>query len=127
MTLPDGRMWAFLDEAAATSILRREQGETLADRCRGWWGAPTGPAQIGERAVFAELGFALDTRERTVEVTEVEGGFVVEVAVGNDVYEVTVVPGRSVPTIACEAPGGLPLKPGQEWAITAGPTVRSAT
>ena len=127
MTLPDGRMWAFLDEAAATSIVRREQGEALADRCRGWWGAPTGPAQIGERAVFADLGFALDALERTVQVTEVEGGSFVEIAVGDDVYEVTVVPGRSVPTIACEAPGGQPLKPGQEWTITDGPTLRSAT
>ena len=126
MTLPDGRMWAYLDAASATSIIERRDAADVAQQCRGWWGAPTGPAQVGERAVFAELGFDVDTLPRTVSVSdEASGASLVEVQVGSDTYEVVVARGREVPTIACEAPGGQPVKPGQEWVVTTGPALRS--
>lgn len=125
MSLPDGRMWAYLTDDFAAAILDRTGDcAALAERCRGWWGAPTGPAQIAERAVFAELGFALDTRPRGVTVHDTSTGSRVEVHVDDDVYDVEVTIGREVPTIACGALGGEPVKPGREWKVTHGPTKR---
>ena len=121
MTLPDGRMWAYLNPEAADAILSRENATALSGQCPGWWGAPTGPAQVAERAVFAELGFAADELPRTVTVGD-DGN--VEVTVGADTYDVVVEVGREVPTIACSAAGGMPVKPGREWAVTSGPTLR---
>ena len=87
--------------------------------CRGWWGAPTGPAQVAERAVFARRGFSMDDTDRHVESVEREGHHLVTVTVGTqDPVEVEVRIGREVPTIACEAPGGQPVKPGREWTAT---------
>lgn len=125
MTLPDGRMWAYLDAESASQIVdSRGDAAAVVGQCRGWWGAPTGPAQIGERAVFAQLGFAVDELERSVEVRDMDGRYAVAVTVGADVFEVGVQVGREVPTIACGAPGGLPAKPGREWTVTSGPTKR---
>lgn len=124
MTLPDGRMWAYLTPETTAQILERENGKALAGQCRGWWGVPTGPAQIAERAVFAELGFAADQLDRAVTVTESEGRHDVVVVAGEQVFDVSIEIGREVPTIACSTPGGLPVKPGREWAVVAGPTKR---
>lgn len=130
MTIPDGRMWAYLDPPTAIEIVetRREQASVVG-QCRGWWGTPTGPAQVGERAVFAELGFDLDTQSRSVVAEEPSadsGARRVLVTVDDEgsaqTYAVTVAPGRQVATIACNAPGGLPVKSGQEWVVTKGPT-----
>ena len=122
MTFPDGRMWAYLSPDSANAVIDRTgDAAQLAAQCRGWWGTPTGPAQVAERAVFAEHGFALDEQPRTVMVGE-DGK--VAVTVGDDVYDVSVTVGREIPTIACGAPGGLPIKPGREWLVTSGPTRR---
>lgn len=123
MTLPDGRMWAYLDEATATEVVRnRRDAATVVGRCRGWWGAPTGPAQVAERAVFASLGFAVDGMARTVSIVEEDGPTLVTVALDDGAYEVSIEPGREVPTIMCSAPGGQPVKPGREWVVVGGPT-----
>lgn len=125
MTLPNGRMWAYLSPETTRLALDRSDASLLAAQCRGWWGAPTGPAQIAERAVLAELGFSIDTEARTVESVEADGRHDVVVTVGDAEYVVVVERGREVPTIACESPGGVPVKPGVEWAIRSGPTKRS--
>jgi hypothetical protein len=122
MSLPDGRMWAYLDPDSASSVIDRVgDSQAMASICRGWWGAPTGPAQIAERAVFAELGFAADLFDRSVEMGD---GSAASVRIGDDIFDLTVDPGRVVPGIACGAPGGEPIKPGQEWVVTSGPTKR---
>ena len=57
LTLPDGRMWGMVDHEELISILDRDRRPSaLAHRCRGWTGASAGPAQVAERAVFAEEG-----------------------------------------------------------------------
>ena len=123
MTLPDGRMWAYLDGPTATEIVAtRSDAATIASRCRGWWGASSGPAQVAERAVFAEVGYALDAEPRTVVVEELAQGSRVVVGGSSRSYEVVVELGREVPTIMCSAPGGLPVKPGREWVVVTGPT-----
>lgn len=123
MTIPDGRMWAYLDPLSAKEIIdTRSDAGSVVNRCRGWWGTPTGPAQIAERAVFSTLGFALDGQARSVVVEETSGSTIVRVSAGADTYEVAVAVGREVPTIMCSAPGGQPVKPGREWVVTAGPT-----
>lgn len=124
MTLPDGRMWAFLTPELADAILDRDELVPVAGHCRGWWGTPTGPAQIAERAVFAELGFAADAQPRVVEVVETVDGSAVSVEVDGGIFDVHVAPGREVPSIACGAPGGQPVKPGREWVVTSGPERR---
>jgi hypothetical protein len=135
MTLPDGRMWGGLDTDLVQRILTRDgDAAELVPRCRGWWGADTGPAQVAERAVFATEGWALDDLDRRVEVvasTEGPGDAVVgpgggeavrctatvTVTTPDRVWEVEVVEGREVPTIACRQPGGLPAKSGQEYEV----------
>lgn len=132
MSLPDGRMWAYLTNELAAEIANRNgDPAALAAICRGWWGAPTGPAQVAERAVFALVGFPLDELDRSVSVEESGGGqstrVSVQVATGDngvDTYDVEVSMGREVPTIACDMPGGQPVKPGREWVVTGGPTKR---
>lgn len=125
MTLPDGRMWAYLTPDIADAIIDRTADAPIAaEHCRGWWGAPTGPAQIAERAVFALLGFELDHRPRSVNVSNGPRGTDVAVQVDDEIFDVRVELGREVPTIACGATGGQPAKPGREWVVTFGPSVR---
>ena len=109
MTLPDGRMWAHLDLDLLGSILSRSAAPAeIADRCRGWWGAAPGPDQIAERAVFAQLGWSFNDRDRTVATESVDGVSVCRVTAGNESWVVTVAIDRYLPTIACRQPGGLP-------------------
>jgi hypothetical protein len=119
MTLPDGRMWAWLNPASLDGLLDRTMTPAeAAASCRGWWGTPTGPRQVAERAVFAERGFELDDVGRTVETEEIDGGHMVTVTVSGETPQRFLVrPGREVVTIACDAPGGQPTKPGREWTV----------
>lgn len=121
MTLPDGRMWAGIEAGEVATILdRTADAARLAPRCRGWWGAATGPAQVGERAVFAATGWPLESmpREvrsrRTADVWEVD---VIADSAGR-AWTATVHESRTVPTIACRAMGGLPAKPATEFVVT---------
>lgn len=126
MTLPHGRMWAGLTMARVDAILGRAEGALaeLAPICRGWWGADGGPAQVAERAVLAARGWSLDDLDRRVGVVDQPDGRVVatvSVAASADGpdsdgerWEVELVEGRSVPTIACRQPGGLPAKTARE-------------
>ncbi len=118
MTLPDGRMWAYLGAVMVADIITGTGDPAqVAPYCRGWWGADRGPAQVAERAVFAEMGFALDRRGRSV--TEVQpGSYVVEVD-GRSSWSVVVELSREVPTIACRQLGGQPVKTAQEYVASA--------
>lgn len=114
MDLPSGRMWAFLTESDAIKISSRSAPTSeLASKCRGWWGAATGAAQVAEIAVWSDVGWEWDdANDRDVRVRE--SGLVQVVGMGRR-WEVEVVKGRQVPSIACNKPGGQPAKPGQEW------------
>ena len=130
MTLPDGRMWADFDLDALRAV-GAEAGavDDVIDRCRGWWGADTGPAQVAERAVLAEVGWDLNHRARTVTVEasastsepapsgRPDGAVAVLVTADDDTWRVVVTPGRKVPSIACRQPGGLPAKEGREYDV----------
>lgn len=132
MTLPDGRMWAGLTAARVESILSRTGAVAeLAPICRGWWGADDGPAQVAERAVLAARGWSLDEHDRRVDLTEgPDGSILATVSVhapagadgqsaggGAERWEVALTAGRTVPTIACRQPGGLPAKPAREYDV----------
>lgn len=132
LTMPDGRMWANLDADALDVILGGGAGlADLAARCRGWWGAEAGAPQAAERAVLARHGNAWERLQRSVVRTEQRDDTTVVTLTGvpavagtaSDAgaeplsFEVHVVGGRSVPTIACRAPGGLPAKPANEWRV----------
>ena len=117
MTLPDGRMWAYLTAPAVGAVIDRVEVDGLARHCRGWWGAPTGRAQVAERAVFDRIGFDADGVERTVVVGVANDPDLVTVTASGRTWHVRVEQGREVPTIACSAPGGIPAKPGYEWNV----------
>jgi hypothetical protein len=121
MTLPDGRMWARLSVATIEQVLTRTGDPAqLASRCRGWWGADEGPAQVAERAVLAAEGWTLNDGDREVEIDRADDGRLrCTVRTENRVWEVVLSPGRLVPTIACRQPGGLPVKRAQEYDVLA--------
>ncbi len=134
MTLPDGRMWADLDVDLLRRIVNRlgPVDDELIARCRGWWGAETGGAQMAERAVFAELGWECENADRSVKGEgSVDGAVGPSAAIGGSMVtdqrfivlagdlqlEVVVGVAREIPTIACREPGGLPAKPSIEYEI----------
>lgn len=120
LTFPDGRMWASLDIKALDGIVRRTYDpKTVAVLCRGWWGAAVGPSQVAERAAFAVEGWDIDSRDRHVEiVASGDDWWTVEVTTPIATYRADIQIGRMVPSIACRAVGGLPAKPGREYALT---------
>ena len=118
MTIPDGRMWAYLDAETTLSILELTGSPSLlSSKCRGWWGASTGPGQVAERAIFEILGWELDLLPRQITIEEVESGWLVSISVALQEWRVLVHRGREVPTISCRANGGLPAKPSYEYTI----------
>jgi len=119
MTLPDGRMWAHLDAETTLSILELTgDPSTLSAQCRGWWGAPSGPGQVAERAVFQQVGWDLDTLPRQVTVTSSEEGWTVNLLVALKEWSVELLRGREIPTIACRSNGGLPAKATYEYTVS---------
>lgn len=129
LSLPDGRMWGYIDPALVDQLVGRSDAPAeSADRCRGWTGACAGFEQVAERAVFAEVGWSLDQARREISVLESSDAANPDVAVVRVVatwpegvtatYEVDVAVVREVPTIACREPGGLPAKPGREFGVT---------
>jgi len=114
-------MWAYADLALvdriAANTATAEDHRTLA---RGWWGAPVGAAQVAECAVRAERS-DVPFSEPKVETSSSEGS--VEVTVGDQPFVVEVAISRHVPSIACEALGGLPAKPSREfsWVLSQQP------
>jgi len=124
LTMPDGRMWAALDTEAVSRIMNADgDPAALAQRCRGWWGAETGAAQVAERAVFAREGWAFNGQDRSVAVEPTPGegqnGETTLVTISSPLgtWLVEVVEGRAVPSIACRQPGGLPAKPAREYDV----------
>lgn len=116
VSLPDGRMWAWLDEELVDRIVgNRLTDEDLRMRCRGWWGAPKGTAQVAELAARIDNGGPF-VHEPSIEAAD----DTMVVTSGNDRWTVRVEQAREIPTIACESPGGLPVKQGIEygWTIT---------
>ncbi len=115
VTLPDGRMWGMVTTAEMVGILNGALSPgAVARRCRGWIGAEPGPAQVAERAVMAEIDdWSFDHTARTVVVD----GEAATITTDVGTWQVDVVDGRAVPTIACGEPGGLPAKPGAEWQV----------
>jgi len=122
LAFPEGRMWAFADLALVDQIATGTvPAAAYARSARGWWGAHVGAEQVAECAVRAER-----SEQRFVEpvieaMPSTEGGLGSDfaVTVEDETWTVTVHIAREVPSIACEAPGGLPAKPGREfgWAI----------
>lgn len=110
MTMPDGRMWAWLDVADVAQIFDRSgEHRELARRCRGWWGAEQGAQQVAEVAAFERFGWAALP-------SAVEGEsspYVVELP--DRSMEVGVDLARTVPTISCRSAGGLPAKQATEY------------
>lgn len=125
LSMPDGRMWAFLSADDVDIILdRRGKPSIVAAKCRGWIGAKQGAAQTGERAAFANAEWRWDATPRsavaTVSLDLAEGApqqWDVVVDADGQTQTLTVAIGREVPSISCMQPGGLPAKPGREYTV----------
>ncbi len=119
LTFPDGRMWAYLTLDNLGSIFEHSGAPAdLAGQCRGWWGAPVGPGQVGERAVFAAEPWSFENEQREIMVhPPVDGIWNVDIETAVRRWRVEVEVAREVPTIACSADGGLPAKPGREYRV----------
>lgn len=121
LAFPDGRMWAFVDLALVDRIAEgTATAQDYQNSARGWWGAPVGPAQVAEIAVRAEYAdgpFVAPTIQ-ALDVDQIRSAKEFAVKVNGSTWRVDVHVGRQVPSIACEMPGGLPAKPGREFAWT---------
>lgn len=121
IAFPEGRMWAYADLELVDRIAGgAATPQDHRERARGWWGAPVGAAQAAECAVRAEIAdrpFAVPSIEP---VRSADGSTPTTFDIGADGrrWRVDVRVERLVPSIACEAPGGLPAKPGREFAWT---------
>ncbi len=123
LAFPEGRMWAYADLDLVDRIAN--DLTTAADHhnhSRGWWGAKVGPAQVAECAVRSERAhepFVAPSIVHVEDPTAEGAGSSYLVTAGDATWHVEVTVGRELPTIACEAPGGLPVKPGREftWSI----------
>jgi len=121
LAFPEGRMWAFVDRALADRVAT---GTTTSQdhltHGRGWWGAKVGPMQAAEIAVrAASTNGSFEAPE--IGVVEGQDESTNTFAIQNDSgsWHVGVHVARQVPTVSCESPGGLPVKPGREfgWSI----------
>jgi hypothetical protein len=119
LTIPDGRMWGYLDTQSMLSILELT-GDVhgLSKYCRGWWGAPSGPGQVAERAVFERVGWDMDLTPRELRVDETASGWTVTLSVALEKWTVEIIQGREVPMISCRAEGGMPAKPAYEYIVS---------
>lgn len=125
LTMPSGRMWAYLDPVGLSDIITRGgDPASLAERCRGWWGAAPGAAQFAERALLGIHGWAIDEAGRSIqklEADELGAGlerFRIKVEGATPVtYVADVAVARELPTIACHTPGGQPYKRAYEYEL----------
>ncbi len=121
LAFPEGRMWAFADLGLVDRIASATTSpQDHRNHARGWWGARIGVAQVAECAVRAELTATPFREPVLTSVADTAAGKArFDVTVGDRAWRVDVHVERTIPTIACEAPGGLPAKPGREfgWSI----------
>ena len=124
LSFPQGRMWAFADLALVDRIASTAvTSDDFRNHQRGWWGAKVGPAQVAEGAVRAERPDLESTHAivRPIDGAPGEPATAFHVSVGEQSWRVQVRVGRTIPSVSCESPGGLPAKPGREFAWTIEP------
>jgi hypothetical protein len=127
LLLPSGTLWAYLDTEMLDGIVRQRLDPREAARhYRGCAGLPSREVQVLERAVFAELGWAMFTAERHAE--EAADGsvrLVVRTTAGSRTFEGEVAVRRSLPVPDCGSPVSAATKTEEELGITSFREVRS--
>ncbi len=120
ITLPDGRAWAYVDAELLDGIVRRTAAVAdLAPHDRGT--SSLDPwAQVVERAVFAELGWAwLDVGPVATSAEVKDGGTRATVSLtwqgGSAVGEVGIT--RILPVLVCGEPPEAATKASPEYAL----------
>ena len=123
--LPEGTAWAFADPGLVETVLTRRGGQEeaaeAADHYRGCAGLGGPRVQVLEREVLRRVGWGLLSSSRSG--YETENGLVrleVEVAAGGgtvEVWEASVVPGRTLPVPDCGRPLEEAKKSETEWEV----------
>jgi hypothetical protein len=124
LSFPSGRMWAFADIGLADRIASNQTTAVdFAKHARGWWGAKVGAAQVAECAVRVERPDLAQVEAQLELLHALDGQTVTQfvVTLGDTSWQVEVRVEREIPSIACEAPGGLPAKPSREFAWSIAP------
>lgn len=122
LALPSGRMWAWADLGLIDRIASNaETSADLAAKCRGSLATQTGPAQVAE--VAARIHWGVEPPETVTVAAGSSNSWTVRTS--NDEVDVQVRTGRAIPTIACESPGGQPIKvtTDYQWKIGDGPWI----
>ena len=121
ITLPDGRAWAYVDADVISDIVhRRSEPADLHDHDRG--SSALDPwAQVLERAVLAERGWAwLDQRDLTVRTVVSDDGDRADVTMswpgGTASGQVTIT--RTLPVLVCGQPPEMATKQSPEYALS---------
>lgn len=130
ITFPDGYGWAHLDAATARGVVDRTAPiDAVIGHCRGSSLFAAGPAQVADRAVLGELGWAWADATRRVDVVGEQvpaepGGAAVEVSVdgrmpdGSEVaYVVTVDVEQLAPTPNCGVAAGEGTATAPVWRV----------
>ena len=66
LTLPNGRMWAYLSTQNTINIINKDiKVKKIISKYRGWWGASSNDQQISEKELFADVGWDLDKNPPT--------------------------------------------------------------
>ena len=119
LSFPEGRMWAFADIELVDRIgADTVSSHDISNHARGWWGAKVGPTQVAECAVRAERAGVAFTEPHVEPIEGNDGTLASHFRVTSDEtsWDVHVRVKRAIPSIACETAGGLPAKPGREFA-----------
>lgn len=106
IVLGEGTVWGFVDEATAAAAIRRDGPvSAVLGSYRGCAGLPSPAVQALERAVLAEVGWAVLSTPRTGE--DLPGGrarLVLDPAGRAEAWEAAVSPGRTLPVPECGEP-----------------------
>ncbi len=121
ITLPDGRAWAYVDADMISDIVHRlAEPASLAAHDRG--SSALDPwAQVLERAVLVERGWAwLDQRDLAVRTVVSDDGRRADVTLdwpgGTASGQVTII--RTLPVLVCGQPPEMATKSSPEYALT---------
>jgi hypothetical protein len=122
LVLPQGTGWAFASVELVNQVLDRSVPfSSVAAHYRGCAGLAGPQVQALERAVLCSVGWELLDLPRAGRPTgegTTEGGQIVQLSSGSDVWEAVASPGRTLPVPDCMRPLSEATKTETEWTVS---------